>query len=53
MGALPKNKITSAERGKRRHGNKPKLKKDINLAKIPLHKQGFVTALMKKIGISL
>ncbi len=53
MGALPKNKITSAERGKRRHGNRPKLEKDFNVAKVGLHKRSFVMTLMKKIGISL
>ena len=53
MGAQPKNKITRAERGARRHGNKPKITKDTNIAKVPLHKQGFVASFMKKIGISL
>ena len=52
MGALPKNKITRAERGARRRGNTPKLKKDVNVVKVPLNKQGFVTSLMKKIGIN-
>ena len=33
MGALPKNKITSVERGKRRAGNTPKLKKDLSMKK--------------------
>ena len=51
MGALPKNKITRAERGKRRQGNTPKIKKDINVAKVPLYKQGLVASLFKKIGL--
>ncbi len=51
MGALPKNKITRAERGKRRHGNTPKLKKDTNVTQTPLHKQSFVASLNKKIGL--
>jgi hypothetical protein len=50
MGALPKNKITSAERGKRRRGNTPKLNKDPKTNSIPLHKQGFVAALNKFLG---
>lgn len=50
MGALPKNKITRAERGKRRLGNKPKIKQDINRAKPQLAKQGLVASILKKIG---
>ncbi len=50
MGALPKNKITSVERGKRRAGNRPQLKKDKN-ATIPLHKQGLVAQILKSAGI--
>ena len=50
MGALPKNKITSVERGKRRAGNTPSLKKDKN-ASIPLHKRGLVAQILKKAGI--
>ncbi|HYD34538.1 MAG TPA: hypothetical protein VD999_00565 [Vitreimonas sp.] len=49
MGALPKNKITRAEQGARRHGNTPKLQKDSN-SSIPMHKQGFVAQFMKFIG---
>ena len=48
MGAQPKNKITRAERGKRRAGNTPSLKKDVKRAKTPLHKQ----TLMKKFANS-
>lgn len=51
MGALPKNKITRAERGKRRAGNTPKLKKDIKLASVPAHKQGFVGKLLDFAGL--
>jgi hypothetical protein len=49
MGALPKNKITRVERGKRRHGNTPKLVKDANSV-VPAHKQGFVAQLLKFFG---
>lgn len=50
MGALPKNKITRAERGKRRAGNAPSLKKDPKVASVPLHKRGFVASLKKIIA---
>ncbi len=50
MGALPKNKITRVEQGKRRRGNSPKLKKDAHAA-VPNHKQGFVAELMRFIGL--
>lgn len=52
MGALPKNKITRAERGKRRRGNTPKLKRDAKTTSVPLHKQGFVAQLMNFAGFS-
>jgi hypothetical protein len=52
MGALPKNKITSVERGKRRRGNKPTITKDVKIAKAPLHKQALVDYILKKIGIN-
>lgn len=51
MGALPKNKITRVERGKRRRGNTPKIVKDIKVAKIPPHKKGFAAAFFKAVGI--
>lgn len=51
MGALPKNKITRVERGKRRKGNTPGLRKDAH-AQIPLHKRGFVAQLFQTFGIS-
>lgn len=50
MGALPKNKITSVERGKRRAGNTPSLKKDKN-ASVPLHKRGLVAQILQKTGL--
>ena len=52
MGALPKNKITSVERGKRRRGNTPSLKKDPKVTKVPAHKQGLVAQFLKTLGIS-
>lgn len=51
MGAVPKNKITSAERGKRRHGNKPSLKKNLAFADVPLHKKGLVAQIFQTIGL--
>ncbi len=38
MTPLPKNKITRAERGKRRSGNTPNLKLNAKKAKVPMHK---------------
>ncbi len=52
MGAHPKNKITSVERGKRRAGNTPKLKRDHNVVSIPLHKRGLVASILRKIGVT-
>jgi hypothetical protein len=51
MGAVPKNKITRAERGKRRAGNTPSLKKDVKIGRTPLHKKGFMAELFKTIGL--
>jgi|GEM_PF-2530640 len=51
MGALPKNKITSVERGKRRAGNRPNLRKDTHSA-IPSHKQSFMEKLLKFAGLT-
>jgi hypothetical protein len=53
MGALPKNKITRAERGKRRAGNTPSLKKQVSHSRVPAHKQGIVAQIFKTIGLSL
>lgn len=52
MGALPKNKITRVERGKRRRGNTPSLKKDPKITAIPAHKKGFVAQFLKSLGLS-
>jgi len=51
MGALPKNKVTRVEQGKRRAGNKAMIKKDSKTSSIPLHKQGFVAAMLKNLGL--
>lgn len=50
MGAVPKRKITRVMRGKRRAGNTPKITRDVNIAKIPFHKRGFMASLMKAVG---
>jgi len=52
MGALPKNKITRSERGRRRAGNTPKLAKDTNVTQIPLHKRGLASSMLSKLGFS-
>lgn len=52
MGALPKNKITRAERGKRRKGNTPSVTKDVKTTMIPAHKKGLVAQIFKSLGIS-
>ncbi|NCN24253.1 MAG: hypothetical protein GW945_02070 [Candidatus Pacebacteria bacterium] len=52
MGALPKNKITRVERGKRRAGNTPKLKKDTKISSIPFHKRGLVASVLRSIGLT-
>ncbi len=51
MGALPKNKITRVEQGKRRAGNKAMIKKDPKVSAIPMHKQSFVANMLKKLGL--
>lgn len=51
MGALPKNKITRAERGKRRAGNTPDLKKDPKVHSVPLHKRGLVNSILAATGL--
>lgn len=50
MGALPKNKITRAERGKRRKGNTPQLLKQSKKAQIPLHKRGLAASITRKLN---
>lgn len=52
MGALPKNKITSAERGKRRAGNTPNIKKDPKVTSVPLSKRGLVASILAATGLS-
>jgi hypothetical protein len=52
MGALPKNKITRVERGRRRKGNTPKLLKDVKVVSQPLHKRGLVSQIKRAIGLS-
>ncbi len=53
MGAVPKNKITSVERGKRRAGQARQLnlKKDPNRSTIPLHKRGLVAQMFTRMEI--
>lgn len=51
MPALPKNKITSVERGKRRRGNTPQLKKNLAQSQAQLHKQGLLAQLRKSLGL--
>jgi hypothetical protein len=48
MSAQPKNKITRAEQGKRRHGNTPKLLKD-SKSSIPMHKRSFFSRFMTMV----
>ena len=49
--ALPKNKTTRVEQGKRRIANKANVKKDPKTNAIPLHKQGFVASMLKSLGL--
>ena len=51
MGALPKNKITRAERGKRRAGNTPTITRDFRTASVPLHKRGLVNSILTAVGL--
>lgn len=51
MGALPKNKITRAERGKRRAGNTPSLKKVVKHSTVARHKAGLVNQFLQKLGL--
>ncbi len=50
MSAHPKNKITSVERGKRRHGNTPKLRVDVKMHTIPLHKRTLFSKILRLLG---
>lgn len=53
MGAVPKNKITSSERGKRRQGllRRIKLIKDPNTSVTPRYKQGLVAQMFGQMGL--
>lgn len=51
MGALPKNKITRAERGKRRAGNTRKITKDHRITAVPSNKRGLVASILTAIGL--
>ncbi len=51
MGALPKNKITRMERGKRRSGNTPVIKKDVNIATVPSSKKGLVNQIFSALKL--
>lgn len=52
MGALPKNKITRAERGKRRAGNTPTITKDFRITSIPNNKKGIVNSIFTAVGLT-
>lgn len=52
MGALPKNKITRAERGKRRAGNTPSLRKDVKVSLVQKTKKSLVEQLLKFAGFT-
>lgn len=52
MAAVPKNKITRVERGKRRKGNTPSLVKNAATSQPQFHKRGFVAMLIKNLGIT-
>ncbi len=51
MPALPKNKITSVERGKRRRGNAPHLLKNTTHHQAQLHKRGLVAQIFQAVGL--
>lgn len=51
MGALPKNKITRVERGKRRSGNTKSVLKNPAVSSVPLHKRGLLAQIKKAIGL--
>lgn len=48
MGALPKNKVTRAERGKRRRGNTPSLRKHPKTGAKVLHKTTLVESILRR-----
>ncbi len=49
MTPLPKNKITRAERGKRRRGNTPVVTRSLKVAKVPLHKAKVVAKMKMQL----
>lgn len=51
MGALPKNKITRVERGKRRAGNTPTITKDFRVTAVPSNKRGLMASILTAIGL--
>jgi hypothetical protein len=51
MGAQPKNKISSIERGKRRSGNTKKVTKDPAVSRVPLHKRSFLSRVKQAVGL--
>lgn len=52
MGAQPKNKITRAERGKRRQGNTKQITKDPTVSTVPHHKRGIIAQIKQSLGLS-
>ncbi len=50
MAAHPKNKVTRAERGKRRRGNTPKLLKNKARTATPLYKKGIFSRFVKAVA---
>ncbi len=53
MGAVPKFRIGSIQRGQRRAGQlkKMKLKKDPNTSVAPKHKRGMVASMFSQMGL--
>jgi len=51
MGAVPKKKITSVMRGKRRAGQKQNMKKDVNVSQAQPHKKGLVAQMFSRMGL--
>jgi hypothetical protein len=51
MGAVPKVRISSIMRGKRRAGNQPQLKKDPKKHQVQPHKQGLVAQMFSRMGL--
>ncbi len=51
MGAVPKKKITSVMRGKRRAGQVKDMKKDPNNSQTQPHKKGLVAQMFSRMGL--